>query len=57
MILLCYAVNDRDSYKNVDQKVSSFSQPPQWIPELRTSAPSVPIILVGTKLDLRTEAN
>ncbi|CDW77593.1 ras-related c3 botulinum toxin substrate 2 [Stylonychia lemnae] len=48
VFLLCYSVADRDSYKNVDQK---------WIPELRNSAPSVPIILVGTKLDMRNESN
>ena len=44
VFLLCYSVADRDSYKNVDLK---------WLPELRTSAPSVPIILVGTKMDKR----
>ena len=27
----------------------------QWIKELRDNAPSAPIILVGTKLDLRDD--
>ena len=41
-------MSDKDSYKNVDLK---------WLPELRTSAPSVPIILVGTKLDRRGDGS
>ena len=48
VFLLCYSVSDKDSYKNVDLK---------WLPELRTSAPSVPIILVGTKLDRRGDGS
>ena len=41
-------MNEKDSYKNVDLK---------WLPELRTSAPSVPIILVGTKMDRRGDGS
>ena len=44
VFLLCYSINDRDSFKNIEQK---------WMAELRTSAPAVPIILVGTKCDYR----
>ena len=44
VFLLCYSINDRDSFKNIEQK---------WMAELRTSAPAVPIILVGTKCDFR----
>ncbi len=35
-----------DSYDNVKTK---------WYPEVRQICPSVPIILAGTKLDLRTD--
>ncbi|KAL0656902.1 hypothetical protein Bca4012_077486 [Brassica carinata] len=38
--------NSKASYENIAKK---------WIPELRHYAPGVPIILVGTKLDLRDD--
>ncbi|CAG0878878.1 unnamed protein product [Darwinula stevensoni] len=44
VFLLCYAVNSRPSYDNVMLK---------WQPELRHHCPRTPIVLVGTKLDLR----
>jgi small GTP-binding protein len=42
--LLCYSVINRASYENVTTK---------WIPEIQHHCPGVPIILVGTKIDLR----
>jgi len=42
--LICFAVNSPASFENVRSK---------WHPEVRHFAPKAPIILVGTKLDLR----
>ncbi|XP_022924269.1 rac-like GTP-binding protein 5 [Cucurbita moschata] len=44
VFLLAFSLISRASFENISKK---------WIPELRHYAPSVPIILVGTKLDLR----
>ncbi|CAF1322808.1 unnamed protein product [Adineta steineri] len=46
IFILCFSVVDPDSYSNILSK---------WIPELNRYAPRVPIILVGTKLDLRND--
>ncbi|XP_014234379.1 ras-like GTP-binding protein RhoL isoform X1 [Trichogramma pretiosum] len=46
--LLCFSINARSSYENVACK---------WYPELKVHCPNVPIILVGTKSDLRPESN
>ncbi|CAN1327294.1 Rac-like GTP-binding protein 7 [Linum perenne] len=43
---LSYRGADVASYENIHKK---------WIPELRHYAPNVPIVLVGTKLDLRDD--
>ncbi|CAN1802760.1 Rac-like GTP-binding protein ARAC3 [Linum perenne] len=43
VFLLAFSLISKASYENVAKK---------WIPELRHYAPGVPIILVGTKLDL-----
>jgi Ras-related C3 botulinum toxin substrate 1 len=42
--LLCYAVNDAHSLENIKEK---------WFGEIKHLSPNVPIILVGTKCDLR----
>ncbi len=44
VFLLCYSIADRDSFKSIEKK---------WMAELRTCAPAVPIILVGTTCDFR----
>ncbi|KAL4334779.1 hypothetical protein GQ457_07G040330 [Hibiscus cannabinus] len=44
---LAFSLISRASYENVLKK---------WMPELRRFAPDVPIVLVGTKLDLRDDA-
>merc|ERR1711994_930923 len=47
VFLVCFAVIASSSFANVKQK---------WIPEITHHAPGVPIILVGTKSDLRQDA-
>ncbi|CAN1810554.1 Rac-like GTP-binding protein 7 [Linum perenne] len=46
VFLLAFSLISRASYENIHKK---------WIPELRHYAPNVPIVLVGTKLDLRDD--
>ncbi|KAL1327221.1 hypothetical protein AAHE18_13G285600 [Arachis hypogaea] len=46
VFLLCFSLISKASYENISKK---------WIPELRHYAPNVPIVLVGTKLDLRED--
>ena len=45
--LMCFAVNNPDSLENITEK---------WAPEVAHFCPKVPIILVGTKGDLRSDA-
>ena len=45
-VILAFSLISKASYENVSKK---------WIPELRHYAPGVPIVLVGTKLDLRDD--
>ncbi|KAK8707042.1 hypothetical protein V6N13_058109 [Hibiscus sabdariffa] len=46
IFVLAFSLISRASYENVLKK---------WMPELRRFAPNVPIVLVGTKLDLRKD--
>jgi len=46
VFLICYSVMNQASYENIAAK---------WFPELQHHSPNTPIILVGTKLDLRTD--
>ncbi|URE46103.1 RHO [Musa troglodytarum] len=46
VFLLAFSLTSKASYENIYKK---------WIPELRHYAPNVPIVLVGTKLDLRED--
>ncbi|XP_042411619.1 rac-like GTP-binding protein 2 [Zingiber officinale] len=46
VFVLAFSLISRPSYENVLKK---------WMPELRRFAPNVPIVLVGTKLDLRDD--
>ena len=44
VFLICYSIDSISSFKNVNLK---------WVPEIREYCPNAPIILVGTKTDLR----
>eukprot|EP01088_Endostelium_zonatum_P000566 TRINITY_DN1080_c0_g5_i1.p1 TRINITY_DN1080_c0_g5~~TRINITY_DN1080_c0_g5_i1.p1 ORF type:complete len:201 (-),score=42.22 TRINITY_DN1080_c0_g5_i1:73-675(-) len=46
IFLLCFSVGSPNSFENVKET---------WLPELRHHCPQVPIILVGTKIDLRED--
>ena len=48
VFLVGFSLISRFSYENVKQK---------WFPDVKHHCPGVPIILVGTKLDLRSDAN
>uniref|UniRef100_A0A0D9VF97 Rac-like GTP-binding protein 7 n=1 Tax=Leersia perrieri TaxID=77586 RepID=A0A0D9VF97_9ORYZ len=54
VFLLAFSLISKASYENIHKKVAHFLIT-KWIPELRHYAPNVPIVLVGTKLDLRED--
>ena len=47
VFLVCFSIISPSSYENVLSK---------WVPEIQHHAANVPIILVGTKADLRNNA-
>mmetsp|Transcript_62467 Transcript_62467/g.99303 ORF Transcript_62467/g.99303 Transcript_62467/m.99303 type:complete len:188 (+) Transcript_62467:102-665(+) len=48
VFLVCYSVISKDSYANVTEK---------WVPEISHHAPNVPMLLIGTKSDLRSDTS
>ncbi|XP_013598835.1 rac-like GTP-binding protein ARAC2 isoform X1 [Brassica napus] len=46
VFLLAFSLISKASYENIYKK---------WLPELKHYAPTIPIVLVGTKLDLRDD--
>lgn len=48
VILMCFSIDSPDSLENIPEK---------WTPEVRHFCPSVPIILVGNKKDLRNDTS
>jgi len=44
VFLVCFGIDDRDNYNDVKRK---------WEPEIGQHTPNTPIIVVGTKVDLR----
>jgi Ras-related C3 botulinum toxin substrate 1 len=64
VFLICFSIVSPPSFDNVRAKVCRcldlainrvLTSRLQWFPEIDHHAPSVPIILVGTKLDLRED--
>lgn len=63
VFLICFSIVSPSSFDNVKAKVrihlmspaKDFANCDQWYPEIEHHAPGVPIILVGTKLDLRDD--
>lgn len=65
VFLICFSIVTPSSFDNVKAKVrhlmlsnkelAANSAVMQWYPEIEHHAPGVPIILVGTKLDLRDD--
>lgn len=47
VFLICFSVVSKASFENVKAK---------WVPEIEHHAPGVPLILVGTKSDLRNDS-
>ncbi|KAL0487851.1 Ras-related protein Rac [Acrasis kona] len=47
VFLVCFSVINPDSWQNVKSK---------WVPELRKHMADTPIVLVGTKIDLRNDS-
>merc|ERR1712203_189209 len=48
VFLVCFSIISRSSYENVKTK---------WIPEIKHHVPEAPFLLVGTKTDLRDDAD
>lgn len=46
VILMCFSIDSPDSLENIPEK---------WTPEVRHFCPTVPIVLVGNKKDLRND--
>ena len=45
VVMLCFDVTNRESFRNITQR---------WLPEIQRYHPSVQVLIVGTKSDLRT---
>jgi small GTP-binding protein len=48
VFIVCFSLVDSDSFHNVTNR---------WVKELRENCPGAPLLLVGTKLDLRSDTS
>ena len=48
VFLICFSTANPASFENVKAK---------WLPEVKSHCPNVPIMLVGTQMDLRNDAS
>jgi Ras-related C3 botulinum toxin substrate 1 len=48
IFMICFSVVDNSSFEHVIE---------WWIPEVRRYSPTIPILLCGTKIDLRSDEN
>lgn len=48
IFMICFSIGSRSSYENVRNK---------WVPEINAARPDTPLIIIGTKLDLRNNGN
>ncbi|KAL3512912.1 hypothetical protein ACH5RR_025629 [Cinchona calisaya] len=56
VVVLAFSLVSRASYENILRKwIPELQQLRKWIPELQQLAPGIPVVMVGTKLDLRED--
>jgi len=57
VIFICFSISSRSSFEHIDSGRSKWDDLGGWAPEMNAYCPDVPKFLVGTKSDLRSEAD